>query len=311
MHSNLEEPLHRNSRNDSPNFPVAHWHKLIPLAELTLNCLLPWQPNPEISAYHGLTGSKFDFRAHPIAPAGTAILIYESPEVRGSWAGHGVPGFYIGPALQHYRSHNVHVTATSAPRVTDTVAWFPETPVTSPQSDEKEMLIAAIKDFLQAITKYNLIGEFPSPTLVQDLQDLASLHNTAIAPTIPLTAPVIGTETRVGSHGETSVQEKRVVMLPTLASANPLHTTPSAPTPIVALISTIYPPLPGLPPLPNTDRPNVLLDNPVALPTVPVAPPRRTSHPHTVRGPSSFGYSAVTVPTTYSHKVRADENITT
>ena len=45
------------------------------------------------------------------------------------------------------------------------------------------MLIAAIKDFLKAITKYNLIGEFPSPTLVQDLQDLASLHNTAIAPT--------------------------------------------------------------------------------------------------------------------------------
>jgi hypothetical protein len=67
-----------------PNFPIAHWHKLIPLAELTLNCLLPWQPNPEISAYHGLTGYKFDFRAHPIAPAGTAILIYESPEVRGS-----------------------------------------------------------------------------------------------------------------------------------------------------------------------------------------------------------------------------------
>ncbi len=192
----------------SPNFPVAHWHKLIPLAELTLNCLLPWQPNPEISAYHGLTGSKFDFRAHPIAPAGTTILIYESPEVRGSWAGHGVPGFYIGQALQHYRSHNVHVTATSAPRVTDTVAWFPETPVTPPLSDEKEMLIAAIKDFLKAITKCNLIGEFLSPTLVQDSQDLASLHNTAIAPTIPLTAPVISTETRVGSHGNIRAGKK-------------------------------------------------------------------------------------------------------
>ena len=100
-------------------------------------------------------------------------------------------------------------------------------------------------------------------------------------------------------------------MLPTLASANPLHTTPSAPTPIVALFPTPYPPRPGLPPLPDTNRPNVILDNSVAAPTVPVAPPRRTSRPHTVRGPSSFGYSAVTVPTTYSHKVRADENITT
>jgi hypothetical protein len=29
--------------------------------------------------------SSTSVRAHPIAPAGTAILIYESPEVRGSW----------------------------------------------------------------------------------------------------------------------------------------------------------------------------------------------------------------------------------
>ena len=130
--------------------------------------------------------------------------------------------------------------------------------------------------FLKAITIYNLIGEFSSPTLVQDLQDLASLHNTSISPTIQLTAPVIGTETRVGSHDESSVQEKRVVILPTLAAANPMHTTPSAQTPIVALLPSPYPP-PGLPPLPDTDRPNVLLDSAVAVPTVPVAPPRRTS----------------------------------
>ena len=27
----------------SPKFPVSYWNKLIPLAELTLNCILPWQ----------------------------------------------------------------------------------------------------------------------------------------------------------------------------------------------------------------------------------------------------------------------------
>jgi hypothetical protein len=53
----------------SPKFPISQWHKLLPLAELTLNCLLPWHPNPAISAHHGLTGTKFDFRAHPIALA--------------------------------------------------------------------------------------------------------------------------------------------------------------------------------------------------------------------------------------------------
>jgi hypothetical protein len=70
-------------------FPLQLWDKLIPQAELTLNCLLPWSPNPSISSYHGLNGSPFDFRAHPIAPAGTAILIHDKPDVRKSWAPHG------------------------------------------------------------------------------------------------------------------------------------------------------------------------------------------------------------------------------
>ena len=74
----------------SPTYPVQQWNKLIPIAELTLNHLLPWQPNPGISAYDGLiTGAQFDFREHPIAPAGTVIFIHEPPETRGTWAGHG------------------------------------------------------------------------------------------------------------------------------------------------------------------------------------------------------------------------------
>ncbi len=51
----------------SSKFPMSYWNKLIHLVELTLNCFLPWQPNPAISAFHGLTGAPFDFRAHPIA----------------------------------------------------------------------------------------------------------------------------------------------------------------------------------------------------------------------------------------------------
>ena len=296
----------------SPKFPVQQWHKLIPLAEITLNCLLPWQPNPAISAYHGLTGAKFDFRAHPIAPAGTAILIHEPPETRGTWAGHGVPGFYLGPALHHYRSHHVYVTATSAPRVTDTIAWFPETAVTPPPPDTHELLIAAIKYFLTAIQKYNLTGELLPPTLVQDLQDLASLHNAPpplLAAQVPVPAPAVQ-EQRVPPIVAEPVQEQRVVLpldivqeprvaLPTLAAANPVLTAPLAPTSIVALLPCPYPPPPGLPPLPATDNPNHLMGAPITSSTVPVAVPRRTSRPHTIRSPSSFGYSSVTIPESY------------
>ena len=297
----------------SPIFPISYWNKLIPLAELTLNCLLPWQPNPSISAYHGLTGALFDFRAHPIAPAGTAILIHEAPEVRGTWAGHGVPGFYIGPALAHYRSHHVHVTSTSAPRVTNTVAWFPETDVTPPPPDTKEMLVAAIKDFLHAIKKFTLTGEFLAPTLLQDLEDLATLHNIALPPASPAAlVPAIGTEPRVPLMDSTApVQEPRVV-LPTLATVNPVHTAPADPLPIVALHPCPYPPPPGLPPLPATDHPNALLGVPASIPTVPIAPAtRRSPRAHVVRAPSTFGYSAVTVPAPYIDIVHGDNDTLT
>jgi hypothetical protein len=72
------------------------------------------------------------------------------------------------------------------------VAWFPETDITPPLPDTNEILIAAIKDLLHAIKKYHLTGEIIPPTLAQELQDLASLHN---APPPDLSsAPKIGTE---------------------------------------------------------------------------------------------------------------------
>ena len=69
----------------SSKFPTSYRNKLIPLAEISLNCLLPWQPNPAISAYHGLTGAPFDFRAHPVSPAGTSILIHEAWYIGRAW----------------------------------------------------------------------------------------------------------------------------------------------------------------------------------------------------------------------------------
>ena len=77
------------------------------------------------------------------------------------------------------------------------------------------MLIAAIKDFLHAIKKSNLIGVFPAPILLQELEDLATLHNIALPSVTPaLVSPEIGTETRVPSLENSYVQEPRVVLPP-------------------------------------------------------------------------------------------------
>ncbi len=63
--------------------------------------------------------------------------------------------------------------------------------MTPPLLDPREILIAAIKDFLHAIKKYDLTGELLTPSLVQDLKDLALLpvSDPASAPD-PVTDPV-------------------------------------------------------------------------------------------------------------------------
>ena len=213
-------------------------------------------------------------------------------------------GFYLGPAVLHYRSHHVFVTATSATRITNTVAWFPETDITPPLPDTNEILIAAIKDLLHAIKKYNLNGEFIPPTLAQELQDFVNLHNALPTDTPP--ASEIGTEKRVVLPEENIVQEARVV-LPTLASPNPVHTIPAAPQPILPPLPTIYPPSPGLAPLPDTNHPNSVMRPSISPPTVPAAPTRHSPREHVVRVPSSFGYSALTIPDEpYSQLINSD-----
>ena len=108
-----------------PTFPADLWHKLMPQAELTLNHLRPWTPDPTKSAYHGLYGHIFDFRAHPIHPPGQLVVAHSPPAKRESWAHHGVRAFYLGPALSHYRCHHVYVVRTGSDRITDTLAHFP------------------------------------------------------------------------------------------------------------------------------------------------------------------------------------------
>jgi hypothetical protein len=92
--------------------------------ELTLNLLHPYKYDPSMSAHHGLFRQRFDFARHPIAPLGSKVLTWNSPDNRGSWSGHGVPGIYLGPAMQHFRGFNIWVPQTSSARVSGTVWWF-------------------------------------------------------------------------------------------------------------------------------------------------------------------------------------------
>ena len=78
-----------------------------------------------MSTYMALEGA-FDYKKTPLAPPGTKVVIHEKPEKRASWATHGVDGWYLGPAVEHYRCYRVYVNNTRAERNSDIVNFFPQ-----------------------------------------------------------------------------------------------------------------------------------------------------------------------------------------
>ena len=91
-----------------PSFPLHIWCRLIPLADTTLNLMRPSRINPKLSAYEILNGV-FDYNKTPIAPPGCKIVVHEPPNKRGTWDIHGVDGWYLGMAPDHYRCHRVYI----------------------------------------------------------------------------------------------------------------------------------------------------------------------------------------------------------
>jgi hypothetical protein len=60
-----------------------------------------------------------------MAPPGTRIIAHETPGRRKTWAPNGQDGWYIGPALEHYRCYTVFITKTRSSRIVETVDFFP------------------------------------------------------------------------------------------------------------------------------------------------------------------------------------------
>ena len=108
----------------NPDFPLNLWDQLLPQAEITLNLLRRSRINPQLSAHVQIHGA-FDFNRTPLGPPGTRVLVHEKPSVRQSWAPHAVDGWYLGPAMLHYRCFQVWIISTSSLRIADTLSWFP------------------------------------------------------------------------------------------------------------------------------------------------------------------------------------------
>jgi len=140
-----------------PSFPLELWDRLLPQIELTLNHLRPLYPNPDISAYLGVFRTPYDFLAHPIAPCGTLVLVWESPSTRASWAPHGVRGFYLGQKISvtppsvgckppfSFSPHTLHTLLPYTPHTKQCLSPTPKQTTTTDKPHPRQCLFSNSK----------------------------------------------------------------------------------------------------------------------------------------------------------------------
>ena len=68
-----------------PNCPLQIWDQFIPQVQSTLNMLRKSRRNPTISAHDALEGP-FDWNHMPLVPIGTPAVVYDNPDVQGTFA---------------------------------------------------------------------------------------------------------------------------------------------------------------------------------------------------------------------------------
>jgi hypothetical protein len=107
------------------SFPMHLWDRLLQQAVMTLNMLRTSRINPKLSAATHIFG-QYDFNKAPMAPPGTRIIAHETPSRRRTWAPYGQDGWYIGPALEHYRCYTVFITKTRGNKIVETVEFSRE-----------------------------------------------------------------------------------------------------------------------------------------------------------------------------------------
>ena len=181
-----------------PDFPMALWDDLLPQSELTLNLLRPSASNTNISAYEGVYGCKYDFLAHPIAPLGTKVLVFDPPDMRASWSAHGVLGYYLGPALDHYRNVKVFIPSTNGYRITDQCDYFPSK-FKFPGSTKEEIMLDAITHL-----DHSIANSKPLDIVTEAANKLKAILDNAL-PSGPTSDIGTGTNQRVDSNQKSSV----------------------------------------------------------------------------------------------------------
>jgi hypothetical protein len=99
------------------------------------------------------------FQQKTMTPPGTRIIAHETPSRRKTWAPHGQDGWYIGPALEHYRCYTVYITKTKGNRIVETVDFLPKK-ITLPFPSSQDVATQAAADLTHALIHPQPAGPF-------------------------------------------------------------------------------------------------------------------------------------------------------
>ena len=126
---------------------------------------------------------------------GTKDIMHENPKYCDSWDIHGEEGWYIGPALHHYRCYQCYCTSTNCPPFLDTVEFYP-TVVEVPHPSSVDVAIQAALDFYQTLRHPPLSNHFArfSDGQLRTLQLLENLFRHVLPPTLSSPAKDISTD---------------------------------------------------------------------------------------------------------------------
>ena len=116
---------------------------------MTLNLLRKSRINPKLSAFSQMEGA-FDFNKTPLAPVGKKLIVHEKPQSRLAWSPHGIDGWYLGPAMHHYRCYRVWTKYTRSERIADTLTCFP-TLVEMPKTSSADAAVVAAQQLTAAL----------------------------------------------------------------------------------------------------------------------------------------------------------------
>ena len=85
-------------------FHLRSWDRLLQKATISINLLKQARTLPLISSYTPISG-EFYFNRTPLDPPGTRVVMNNRTNNCASWEPYGEGGWYIVPAMEHYRHH--------------------------------------------------------------------------------------------------------------------------------------------------------------------------------------------------------------